>query len=219
MNKLIWINWIFLSIYILLLKVDQSVLELSSSDSWLVSLGYKYEVTQRPYSLIYTSTWERWESQGMTVKKPENQPLGQYFKKFKATVTNLTGRGPMYIIPPHTTRRMIREEKKSSRIAVGELQRKVASWGHSISKTTIRPSLSCQQIIWKACHEIPRHFKYNLPAPARKLKLGHCWIFQQDIDLKHGLLNTKIPASAMAISVPWPKPVGWTEEESAQERT
>ena len=26
-------------------------------------------------------------------------------------------------------------------------------------------------------------------------------------------------ASSIAISVPWPKPVGWAQEESAQERT
>ena len=38
-------------------------------------------------------------------------------------------------------------------------------------------------------------------------------------------INTKMvnwtqnQASVMAISVPWPKHVGWTEEESAQERT
>ena len=46
-------------------------------------------------------------------------------EKFKATgaVTNLPGRGPMLILPPHTLRRMIRKETE-------ELQKKVASWGH-----------------------------------------------------------------------------------------
>ena len=44
--------------------------------------------------------------------------------------------------------------KKSPRIAVGELQRKVAPWGHQVSKTT---SPSCQQIIWKACQKKPFH--------------------------------------------------------------
>ena len=59
-------------------------------------------------------------------------------KEFKATgsVANLPGRGPMFILSPHTTaRRMIREAKNSPRITVGELQRKVASWGHQVSKT------------------------------------------------------------------------------------
>ena len=65
----------------------------------------------------------------------------------------------------------------------------------------------------------------NLAAPARKLKLDRRWIFQQEIDPKHVQINTKMvnwiqnQASAMVISVPRAKPVGWAEEESAQERT
>ena len=65
----------------------------------------------------------------------------------------------------------------------------------------------------------------NLAAPARKLKLGHRWNFQQHLSKTYIQINTRMlnwkqnQASAMAISVPWPKPVGWTEEESAQERT
>ena len=65
----------------------------------------------------------------------------------------------------------------------------------------------------------------NLAGPAEKLKLGR-WIFQQDNDPEHISKSTKKmvnwtqnQAFAMAISVPWPKPVGCAEEESTQERT
>ena len=64
----------------------------------------------------------------------------------------------------------------------------------------------------------------NLAAPAQKLKLGRHWIFQQDNNPKHMSKSTKRivnwtqnQASAIAISVPWPKPVGWAEEESTQD--
>ena len=44
-------------------------------------------------------------------------------KKFKATgtVTNTPERGPMFIYPSHTERRMIKRPNKSPRITVGEL--------------------------------------------------------------------------------------------------
>ena len=94
---------------------------------------------------------------------------------------------PCLFSPTH--RRRIREAKNSLRITVGELQRKVSSWDHKVSKT----------------------------------KPGRCWIFHQDNDWKNNFqINTKMAnwtqnqASAIAISVPWPKPVGWAEEESTK---
>ena len=67
-------------------------------------------------------------------------------KKFKATGTdtNLPGRGHMFILPPDTAIR-IREARKFARITVGELQKKVASWGHQVSKTTIRCHLNANK--------------------------------------------------------------------------
>ena len=59
------------------------------------------------------------------------------FKKFKATgtATNLPGRGPMFILPPRTE-----ADKRGKKIPKDHfyLQRKVTSWGHQVSKTTIR---------------------------------------------------------------------------------
>ena len=65
----------------------------------------------------------------------------------------------------------------------------------------------------------------NLAAPASKLKLGRRWIFQQNNDPKQTSKSTQKWLTEdkikplIAISVPWPKPVGWAEEESAQERS
>ncbi|KAI4904473.1 hypothetical protein NFI96_015124 [Prochilodus magdalenae] len=61
-------------------------------------------------------------------------------KKFKTTgtVVNKPGRGRKFILPPCTVRRMIREIKSSPKLTVTELQQMVASWGHKVSKTTIR---------------------------------------------------------------------------------
>ena len=76
----------------------------------------------------------------MAIKKcysPENAHIYQYLKKLKetGTVANLPASGAMFILPLHTTRRMIREAKNCPKITVGESQRKVASWGHQVSKT------------------------------------------------------------------------------------
>ena len=83
------------------------------------------------------------------------------------------------------------------------------------------------KLVW--VHGIMKYqelFNLNLAAPARKLKLGRCWIFQQDNDPKNMSKSAhkwcvdwkQNQASAMAILVPWPKPVDWAEEERAQER-
>ena len=100
-------------------------------------------------------------SQGMAIKKIATclkMPISRaILKKFKATgtVTNLPGRGPMFILPPRTARRMIREAKKSPRITVGELQRKVASWGHQVSKTTIRHHLHANKLFGRHARKKP----------------------------------------------------------------
>ena len=79
-------------------------------------------------------------------------------KKVKATgtVTNMVGRGPMFIFPPRTVRRMIREAKKYPRITFGKLQRKVASRGHHVSKTTIRHHLHSNKLFGR--HAIKKTF-------------------------------------------------------------
>ena len=61
-------------------------------------------------------------------------------KKFKTTgtVVNKPGRGRKFILPPRSVRRMVREIKKSPKLTVTELHQMVASWGHKVSKTTIR---------------------------------------------------------------------------------
>ena len=64
-------------------------------------------------------------------------------KKFKryGTVENLMGRGLNCILPPRILRRMVREATKSPRITVKELQALEVSWGHQVSKSTIRHHL------------------------------------------------------------------------------
>ena len=59
-------------------------------------------------------------------------------KKFKTTgtVVNKPGRERKFMFAPHTVRRMVIEIKKSPKLT--ELQGMVASWGHKVSKTTIR---------------------------------------------------------------------------------
>ena len=90
------------------------------------------------------------------------------FKKFKATgtVTKLSGRRPMFILPPRTVRRMIREAKKSPRITVGELLRKVASWGHQVCKTTIRRHLHANKLFGRHARKksLSCHFTTNVSA-------------------------------------------------------
>ena len=80
-------------------------------------------------------------SQGLAIKKATHLKMlictiRAILKKLKGTasVTNLPGRGPILIFTPHTARRVIREAQNSQRIIVGELQRKVASCGHQVSK-------------------------------------------------------------------------------------
>ena len=81
-------------------------------------------------------------------------------------------------------------------------------------------------------HGIMNSMKYqdilnlNLAAPARKLKLGHRWIFQQDNDPKHTSKSTQKWLTEHKIKLlPWPSQSPdlnlWAElkEESAQERT
>ena len=74
-------------------------------------------------------------------------------KKFQTsgTVANLPGRGRKCMLSPRTVRKMVREAKKNPRTAVQELQTLVASWGHKVSKSTIKTSPPYQQALWKGC--------------------------------------------------------------------
>ena len=91
-----------------------------------------------------------------TIAKKLNIPLTTIraiIKKFKTTgtVVNLPGRGRKCILPPRTVRQMVREAKGNPRATVGELQNLVASWGHQVSKSTIR------------CHLLPISYLEGLP--------------------------------------------------------
>ena len=69
-------------------------------------------------------------------------------KKFQTsgTVANLPGRGRKCILSPRT----VRKAKKNPTTTVRELKALVASWGHKVSKSTIR-SPPYQQALWKGC--------------------------------------------------------------------
>ena len=78
-------------------------------------------------------------------------------KKFKTTgtVTNKAGRGPKFILPQRTVRRMVREVKQSPKLTVTELHQRVASWGHKVSKTTIRRSLHANKLFGRHARKKP----------------------------------------------------------------
>lgn len=78
-------------------------------------------------------------------------------KKFKTTgtVVNKPGRGPMFILPPRTVRRMVREVKISPKLTVTELQQMVASWGHKVSKSTIRRCLHANKLFGRHVRRKP----------------------------------------------------------------
>ena len=63
------------------------------------------------------------------------------FKRLFQTFEHLPGRGRKCMLSPRTVRNMVRESKKNLRNTVQELQTLVASWGHKVSKSTIRQAL------------------------------------------------------------------------------
>ena len=78
-------------------------------------------------------------------------------KKFKTTgtVVNKPGRGAKFILPPRTVRRMVREIKRSPKLTVTELQQMVASWGHKVSKSTIRRCLHANKLFGRHARRKP----------------------------------------------------------------
>ena len=78
-------------------------------------------------------------------------------KKFQTsgTVANLPGRGHKCILSPRTVRKMVREAKKNSRTTVQELQTLVASWGHKVSKSTIRRHLHTNRLFGRVAQRRP----------------------------------------------------------------
>ena len=84
------------------------------------------------------------------ISKSLNIPLSTVraiqFKRY-GTVEKLMGRGCNCVLPPRILRRMMREATKSSRITVNDLQVLVASWGHQVSKSTIRCHLHNHSLI------------------------------------------------------------------------
>uniref|UniRef100_A0AAZ3S797 Transposase Tc1-like domain-containing protein n=1 Tax=Oncorhynchus tshawytscha TaxID=74940 RepID=A0AAZ3S797_ONCTS len=89
-------------------------------------------------------------------------------RKFKryGTVENLMGRGGKCILPPRIGRRMVREATKSPRTTVKELQAFVASWGHQVSKCTIRRHLHIHRLFGRVARRkpflTPRHRRKRL---------------------------------------------------------
>ena len=95
-----------------------------------------------------------------TIAKKLNIPLTTIraiIKKFKTTgtVVNLPGRGRKCILPPRTVRQMVREAKGNPRATVGELQNLVASWGHQVSKSTIRRHLHANRLFGRVARKKP----------------------------------------------------------------
>lgn len=112
------------------------------------------------------------------IHKRLNIPLSTVraiIKKFKryGTVENLMGRGRNCILPPRILRRMVREATKSPRITVKELQALVASWGHQVSKSTIRRHLHNHSLIGRVARRKPflttRHRRKRLEFAKRHL--------------------------------------------------
>ena len=104
------------------------------------------------------------------ISKRLNIPLSTVraiIKKFKryGTIENLMGRGHNCILPPRTT--------KSPRITVKELQALVASWGHQVSKSTIRRHLHNHSLIGRVARRKPflttRHRRKRLEFAKRHL--------------------------------------------------
>ena len=86
----------------------------------------------------------------------------------------------MFHFPPWAVRRMIREAKKSPRITVGELQRKVAFWTHQISKTTIRHHFHAKKLFGRHARKKPflsihftRHPRRRVAAECRSTLGAH----------------------------------------------
>jgi uncharacterized protein YneF (UPF0154 family) len=52
-------------------------------------------------------------------------------------------------------KRMVREATKSPRITVKELQAFVASWGHQVSRSTIRRHLHNQRLFGRVARGVP----------------------------------------------------------------
>ena len=82
-------------------------------------------------------------------------------KKFKATGTgtNSPGRGHVYFAPTYSEED---EAKNSPRIIVGELQRKVTSCGHQLSKTTFRCHLNANYLKGVPDKSLSCHFTTNV---------------------------------------------------------
>ena len=68
---------------------------------------------------------------------------------------NLTGGGRKCILPPRIGRRMLREATKSPRITVKYLQALVTSWGHQVSKSTIRRHLHNHRLFGRVSRRKP----------------------------------------------------------------
>ena len=90
---------------------------------------------------------------GMAIKKNSlhlKMPIStirQYLKRWKQLELLHTCLEEDHVyLPPCTARRMKERQNNSPRITVGELQRKVASWGHQVSKTTIRRHLHANKL-------------------------------------------------------------------------
>ena len=98
-------------------------------------------------------------------------------KKFKTTgtVVNKPGRGRKFILPPRTVRRMVREIKKSPKLTVTELHQMVASWGHKVSKTTIRRYLHANKLFGRHAGK-----KTFLTQNHKHKRLERYWAFNWD---------------------------------------
>ena len=59
------------------------------------------------------------------------------------------------MLSPHTVRQMVREAKKNPRTTVQELETLVASWGHKVSRSTIRRYLHANRLFGQVARRKP----------------------------------------------------------------
>ena len=118
-------------------------------------------------------------------------------QKFQATetVTDLPGRGSLFILPPCTARRMIREAKNPQGSLLENYRGKQHLGVIKSPKVTHETSPPCQQIIQKACQKkkpfLSFHNKRNHLGFAKKLTLD-----QNRMDWNYGQIQLKFSFSA-----------------------
>ena len=112
-------------------------------------------------------------------------------KKLK-TIMNQPRRGRKVILSAASVRRIIIEVKKSPKTTVSKLQSLVTSWGHPVSKSTIRHYPHAKQTVWKEHH-------WNFDSKRSK------WVWRRNEDgyrEKHLIPSVKYDGGSVIARVP-----------------